>query len=261
MNFYRRYMADYARKTSRLSLMQHGAYNLLLDELYSNEQPLPAAYDELYRICRAMHKAEQEAVRMVADQFFPVGDDGLRHNERATEEMAAAAPAIEAARLNGKKGGRPPKKPNEKPTGFTDGTQNEPGVKASHSSDISPSLRSGEMRASRLPADWQLPAEWSDWARGERPDLDIRRTAEGFADYWRSQPGKDGRKLDWLATWRNWVRNERRSTGSPHAETPWQRSQRERVAEMTGGLVSARAPGQQPANIVEMQHAPSKLLG
>ena len=30
-----------------------------------------------------------------------------------------------------------------------------------------------------------------------------------LADYWRGKAGKDGRKADWLATWRNWVRNER----------------------------------------------------
>lgn len=30
-----------------------------------------------------------------------------------------------------------------------------------------------------------------------------------FADHWRAKPGADGRKADWLATWRNWVRRER----------------------------------------------------
>lgn len=30
-----------------------------------------------------------------------------------------------------------------------------------------------------------------------------------FFDYWIAQPGAKGRKLDWSATWRNWVRNEK----------------------------------------------------
>ncbi len=30
-----------------------------------------------------------------------------------------------------------------------------------------------------------------------------------FADYWKAKPGKDGCKLDWVATWRNWCRNQR----------------------------------------------------
>lgn len=75
--------------------------------------------------------------------------------------------------------------------------------------DISPSLRSGDRRASRLPADWTLPDEWRDWARQERPDLDPKMTAEKFADYWHAKPGQAGRKLDWHATWRNWVREEK----------------------------------------------------
>ncbi|MGR9087307.1 MAG: hypothetical protein ACU841_09570 [Gammaproteobacteria bacterium] len=29
-----------------------------------------------------------------------------------------------------------------------------------------------------------------------------------FRDYWIAQPGAKGRKLDWQATWRNWVRSE-----------------------------------------------------
>lgn len=88
MNFYKRYPADYGRKTARLTLAQHGAYTLLLDEVYSTEAPLPASFDELYRICRAMSKPEQEAVRTVAEQFFPLSPDGLRRNQRAVEEIA-----------------------------------------------------------------------------------------------------------------------------------------------------------------------------
>jgi hypothetical protein len=42
----------------------------------------------------------------------------------------------------------------------------------------------------------------------ERPDLNPKRLADGFRDYWIAQPGAKGVKLDWDATWRNWVRNQ-----------------------------------------------------
>lgn len=143
VNFYKRYMADYISKTGRLTLAEHGAYALLLDECYATESGLPSDLESLYRICRAMTKPEQQAVRSVAESFFPVGDDGLRHNERARKELDAAAVAVAAARENGKRGGRP-KKPTglfgSEPTGFSVGseteTQSEPSTKASHSSDI-----------------------------------------------------------------------------------------------------------------------------
>ncbi len=60
-------------------------------------------------------------------------------------------------------------------------------------------------RASRLTTD-SLPPEWSDYCRQKRPELVPQETWERFRDYWRSVPGAKGRKLDWAATWRNWVR-------------------------------------------------------
>lgn len=141
MNFYKRYMADYAKKTARLTLAQHGAYTLLLDEVYASESALPADLTDLFRVCRAMGKAEQDAVRFVAEKFFPVGEDGLRHNPRANQELIEAAPALEAARLNGKRGGRPKKEPSgppeNNPVGFGNTTQTEPNSKPPHSSDNS----------------------------------------------------------------------------------------------------------------------------
>lgn len=91
-------MADYAKKTSRLTLAQHGAYTLLLDEVYSTEAPLPADVNELYRVCRAMTKDEQSAVRVVADLYFPVGNDGLRSNQRVTLEISKAKQEAESVR-------------------------------------------------------------------------------------------------------------------------------------------------------------------
>ena len=32
--------------------------------------------------------------------------------------------------------------------------------------------------------------------------------AAKFRDHWISQPGQRGVKVDWLATWRNWCREE-----------------------------------------------------
>lgn len=65
-----------------------------------------------------------------------------------------------------------------------------------------------EARASRFALD-SLPSDWGDFCRQERQDLDPFATFDRFRDYWRSVPGAKGRKLDWPATWRNWVRNER----------------------------------------------------
>ncbi|WP_440110283.1 hypothetical protein [Acidovorax sp. BL-A-41-H1] len=77
--------------------------------------------------------------------------------------------------------------------------------------DTAPSPKSP--RGTALPADWTLPDDWKTWAVNERPDVDVVTVAESFRDFWIAKPGKDGRKTDWQATWRNWVRNQRAQPG------------------------------------------------
>lgn len=65
---------------------------------------------------------------------------------------------------------------------------------------------------SRLAKDWTLPTEWLAWALQEQPTWTPEhagKVAASFRDYWIAKPGKDGRKIEWEATWRNWVRKER----------------------------------------------------
>jgi hypothetical protein len=76
-------------------------------------------------------------------------------------------------------------------------------------------------RGTRLPADWVLSAELGNWAMAEGLTREqVIREAETFRDYWVSKPGAGGRKSDWDATWRNWVRKsgEYRNRGGNHAE-------------------------------------------
>lgn len=68
--------------------------------------------------------------------------------------------------------------------------------------------------ASRLPADWAASAEDIEFCKTERPELIPAQTEQRFRDYWIAQPGVKGRKADWPATWRNWVRNERAPHGA-----------------------------------------------
>jgi len=75
--------------------------------------------------------------------------------------------------------------------------------------------RVNNKRGSRLAQDWFLSKSMGDWATKERPDLDVRQVAEQFKDYWIAQPGQKGVKLDWDATWRNWVRNTKAAKLNP----------------------------------------------
>jgi hypothetical protein len=77
-------------------------------------------------------------------------------------------------------------------------------------------IKEKQQRGSRLAQDWVLTNPMDEWAKQERPDLDVRQVVEQFKDYWISQPGQKGVKLDWDATWRNWVRNTKAVKPNPY---------------------------------------------
>lgn len=67
-------------------------------------------------------------------------------------------------------------------------------------------------KGTRLSPDWILPIEWGQWAISEGwPEQAVREQADTFKDYWISKTGAGATKLDWLATWRNWMRNSKQS--------------------------------------------------
>jgi hypothetical protein len=62
-------------------------------------------------------------------------------------------------------------------------------------------------KSSRLPEDWQPREEDFLLMKEHFPSLDLKLETHAFRDYWRSVAGAKGRKSDWDATWRNWIRN------------------------------------------------------
>lgn len=68
-----------------------------------------------------------------------------------------------------------------------------------------------EPRASRLPENWIIPEAYVAYAESQgMTGEEIGHEADRFRDYWIAQPGAKGRKADWLATWRNWIRGRDR---------------------------------------------------
>lgn len=131
-------MGDYSIKTAHLTLAEHGAYTLLLDHYYATERPLSKSLEDNYRICRAEGR-DRAAVRRVLEEFFPLMEDGLRHNRRADEELPKMKKAKETARINGRKGGRRSWKsePSGLPSGLPTGVAiQEPRTKSNQESPL-----------------------------------------------------------------------------------------------------------------------------
>lgn len=88
MNFYKRFIGDYRSKTARLTPLEHGVYNMLLDEHYATEEPLPLEKTELFQIIGARKPADEAAVDKILNRYWIETKSGWT-NERAMEEMAA----------------------------------------------------------------------------------------------------------------------------------------------------------------------------
>jgi uncharacterized protein YdaU (DUF1376 family) len=95
VNYYERHLGDYAKDAGHLSLLEHGAYTLLLDRYYSTEAPIPET--DVFRVCRASTRPERDAVVAVLREFFLL-IDGAWHHKRCEEELERFRSKREKAR-------------------------------------------------------------------------------------------------------------------------------------------------------------------
>jgi len=102
--YMRLYWGDYFRDTRRLSLREHGAYLLLLGELWVQGGKLPADDDTLARaaLCTPAEWAEMRPTIM---PFFRVVRGKLTQ-KRLAEELAKYDDTIRKRKLAGQKGGK-----------------------------------------------------------------------------------------------------------------------------------------------------------
>ncbi len=96
-------------------------------------------------------------------------------------------------------------------------------------------------RATRLPADWQPSPEDISFCQKARPDLNVRDVADSFRDYWTARSGKEATKLDWPATWRNWVRREKARPSRPSQKTSLEEAIAARHAESDRMVIDVNA--------------------
>ena len=91
------YYHDYKAATGHLTIAEHGALTLLLDEYYAQGGPIHAEPKRLMHLLRAHTDVEKEAVRAVLAEFF-VMDKGKWRNNRADREIAVRNELIEKKR-------------------------------------------------------------------------------------------------------------------------------------------------------------------
>jgi len=84
MNFYPRHIGDYHTKAGRCTLLQHGAFSVLMDKIY-NTETFPTL-EQAIEITWAQSDEEIEAVKFVLNRFF-LEKDGIYFQKRIIDEI------------------------------------------------------------------------------------------------------------------------------------------------------------------------------
>ncbi len=200
--YYKAYPRDFIEATAGWPLDLKGAYRVVLDLIYLHGGRL--ADDPRFIAgnlgCSVRAWNGYRARLIEADKLQVIG--GFLANYRADKELESLRSFQEKQRENASK----TRKNNE----IAEATAK---PKASHTEpDTEEEKREAnasqkKTRGTRLSADWFLPIEWGEWALSQGLGHEaIRSEADKFKDYWMARAGPNGVKLDWAATWRNWIR-------------------------------------------------------
>ena len=197
MHHYPFHVKDYVLATAHLSNIEDLTYRRLLDLYYTSEEPIP---NEPAKLSRRLRVDDVQVVTDMLEEFFTLHDDGRWHKTRCDEEIGKYKGFAEAGKRGAEKRwakgeDSPPISP---PTATPIATKNQ-----------EPITKNQSKKGSRLSPDFVFQDEWKAFCKQERPDLVPDQVFAQFKDYWVAKAGAGGIKLDWLATWRNWVRSQR----------------------------------------------------
>lgn len=178
------YWGDYLADTAHFTNTEHGCYLLLICFYWKNGK-LPADEDAIRRIAKcSVHQWKK--IRPVLVEKFSIDNCQWKH-KRIDDELSQAIERSEAAHARAMQR-------------WQCKSQSQSQSHKKERLDRAP-------RATRLSDDW-LPtvegAKFADLTIGpSRTSIELQK----FKDYWRAKAGRDASKLDWDATWRNWIRN------------------------------------------------------
>jgi uncharacterized protein YdaU (DUF1376 family) len=219
------YTNDYLGDTRGLTTEQHGAYLLLLFEMWNAGGSL--VYDERMLARLTVVSPKRWHLVWPAIEHFFVIEDGMMTQTRLKRERQKADSIIEKRRNAGALGGaakalktNDDDLANAKQMGWQTSAISQPQSdleiekEKEEPKGSSKKKAEGSSKGTRLPEDWDLPDDWFQETYQFRlpsgdylTEQEIFYERDRFRDYWHSQPGGKGVKLNWRATWRNWVRS------------------------------------------------------
>ena len=209
MHYYKRNLGDYAKKAGRLTMLQHGAYTLLIDSCYDRE--VFPTLEQALEWTWASTEAEVEAVKFVLSRFFELDKEGCYVQDRILQELLHYHKNADTnKRIADEREAKRRDNSTKRVPSVNEATPNHKPLTINQEPIEKKTL------GKRLASDFSFPKEWEDFCQQTRPELSPVKTFDQFKDYWIAQAGQKGVKLDWFATWRNWVRSTNAPKQNPY---------------------------------------------
>lgn len=162
----------------------------------------------------------QQAARLVAAELWEKQSGGFSYHEwderqpKKDQILAERAAGAERKRLSrGRKKGTIPPEPlvgdgsHENVQRRSSVAPQRPDPTRPDHIDTPNGVSGARKRGTRLPDGWIPQEKTREQIITECPGVDLRREHLKFVDFWQAKSGKDATKVDWDATWRNWMRN------------------------------------------------------
>ena len=242
------YIADYRADSAHLNAAEHGAYlNLIMH--YWTTGGLPDDDRQLARIA-CMTARQWGRARPTIQAFF---HDGWEHGrikrelkrlQKVSLQYQKKASHAARKRWNIKDGAMLGAFPKHASSMGTTTTVEEANASSTPKEAKSASL-GARKRATRLSAEWWPSLENVNYAIGKGLNQQrINVEAEKFRNYWIAKSGTGATKLDWDATWQNWILNACERNGAPGngptgeslSDRAFQLAERARSAERARGV-------------------------
>lgn len=113
MHYFSFNIADYRKDTQHLTPIEHYIYRELMDWYYLDEHPITLEIPKITRRLR-LGSENAETIELVLNEFFEKSENGYVHH-RIEHEIQSYHSKAKTARINGSKGGRPPKPKKTQP--------------------------------------------------------------------------------------------------------------------------------------------------
>jgi len=211
MPWVRFFPSDWLAGTRGMSAAETGIYITLIATMYEKGAPIAEDHARLARLCGASNAVFKKALETLIDDRKIQRVDGGLWNDRVGRESEIRSEKSEVgSRAANARWGNKRNKNNVAADANALPEQSE------RNANQKPEARIEKEKPPVSPKSgtrWQkgqgVPEPWLQWGREHFPSVDpakVAGQARQFADYWPAKAGKEGVKLDWEATWRNWLR-------------------------------------------------------